>query len=124
MLYKTINHHLPRPVAKRAAAVAMLNSIGGTANIPASYLWFAPPRYYAAFSTRKSNCLKVQTCDCSTDVSVIGCGLLFAITITGYRWHVRNENKKLDQGGDRAKETMRWGVTQQQIDMGWRYEGY
>lgn len=53
MLYKTINHHLPRPVAKRAAAVAMLNSIGGTANIPASYLWFAPPRYYAAFSTRK-----------------------------------------------------------------------
>lgn len=29
MLYKTINHHLPRPVAKRAAAVALLNSIGG-----------------------------------------------------------------------------------------------
>lgn len=106
MLYKTINQHLPRPIAKRAAAVALMNSIGGTANIPASYLWFAPPRFYAAFGT------------------LIGCGLLFALTITIYRWHVRNENKKLDEGGERAKETMRWGVTQQQIDMGWRYEGY
>ena len=56
--------------------------------------------------------------------AVIGCGLLFAITITGYRWHVRRENQKLDEGGERARETMKWGVTQQQIDMGWRYEGY
>lgn len=55
LLYKTINQHLPRPVAKRAAAIAMLNSIGGAANIPMSYVWFAPPSYYAAFGTRESS---------------------------------------------------------------------
>lgn len=38
LLYKTINHHLPRPVAKRAATIAMMNAIGGTSNIWASYL--------------------------------------------------------------------------------------
>lgn len=51
LLYKTINHHMPRPVAKRAAAIALMNAIGGTSNIWASYLWFSKPRYYAAFGT-------------------------------------------------------------------------
>lgn len=54
LLYKCINHHMPRPVAKRAAAVAMVNGIGGTANIWTSYLWYSSPRYFAAFGTRKS----------------------------------------------------------------------
>ena len=53
LLYKTINHHLPRPVAKRAAAVAMMNSIGGTSNIWASYLYYAPPKFYAAIGCCK-----------------------------------------------------------------------
>lgn len=46
LLYKTINHHMPRPLAKRAATIALMNSIGGTSNIWASYLWFAGPRYF------------------------------------------------------------------------------
>lgn len=50
MLYKTINHHLPRPIAKRAAAIALLNAIGGTSNIWASYLWYAPPYFRTAFA--------------------------------------------------------------------------
>ena len=54
LLYKTINHHMPRPIAKRAAAVAMLNAIGGTSNIWSSYLYYKKPYYYAAFGARES----------------------------------------------------------------------
>jgi hypothetical protein len=49
---------------------------------------------------------------------------LFAIDITAYRFWVRRENRKLDTGGDKARETMKGGVTQEQIDMGWRYVGF
>lgn len=58
LLYKTINHHMPRPVAKRAAAIALMNAIGGTSNIWASYLWFSGPKYYAAFGT----CTSLHPC--------------------------------------------------------------
>lgn len=51
LLYKTINLHLPRPIAKRAAASALVNAIGGTSNIWASYLYYQPPTYHAAFGT-------------------------------------------------------------------------
>lgn len=54
MLYKTVNLHMARPYQKRAAATAMLNSIGGLSNIWGSYLYYAPPRYFAAFGCCKS----------------------------------------------------------------------
>ncbi|RYF49123.1 MAG: hypothetical protein EOO38_08625 [Cytophagaceae bacterium] len=44
---------MPRPIAKRAATIAMLNAIGGTSNIWASYLYYAPPRFFAAFGCRE-----------------------------------------------------------------------
>lgn len=49
---------------------------------------------------------------------------MFAITITGYKYWVRHQNKHLEAGGERAERTMRYGVTQEQLNMGWRYEGY
>jgi hypothetical protein len=157
MLYKTINHHLPRPVAKRAAAVALLNSIGGVSNIWSSYLWFAGPRYFAAFGFRKSSfslflllfsvlspfslsplslfplsslSLSPLLSDLSPRIrqkliqKVLGNAALFVIAITGYKFWVLNENKKLDKGGEAAESTKRYGVTDQQIKLGWRYEGY
>jgi hypothetical protein len=54
LLYKTINLHLPRPVTKRAAATALVNAIGGTANIWMSYLYVGPPHFYQAFGTCES----------------------------------------------------------------------
>ncbi|AAW46132.2 conserved hypothetical protein [Cryptococcus deneoformans JEC21] len=106
LLYKTINHHMPRPVAKRAAAIALMNAIGGTSNIWASYLWFSGPKYYAAFGT------------------FIGAAVLFLITITAYRFYVRRENRLLDGTPEEVARVMKRGVTQEQVDMGWRYEGY
>ncbi|WVF70353.1 hypothetical protein IAT40_005143 [Kwoniella sp. CBS 6097] len=106
LLYKTINHHMPRPVAKRAAAIAMMNAIGGTSNVWTSYLWYDGPRYFAAFG------------------ALLASGFIFALTLTGYRWFILRENKKLDAGGEIARQTMKYGVTEAMIDLGWRHEGF
>ncbi|KAK7994152.1 hypothetical protein PG989_007533 [Apiospora arundinis] len=106
MMYKTLNLHMARPYPKRSAGTAMINSLGGLSNLWASYLWFAPPHYYAAFG-----CL-------------LACVAVFFITITAYRWHVRNLNKLLDGTPEQQSKAMKSGVTQQQIDLGWRYIGY
>jgi hypothetical protein len=107
LLYKTINLHLARPISKRAAASALVNAIGGTSNIWASYLYYASPHFYAAFGT------------------LAGCAILFAITLTVYRWLVLRENRRLDSGDPGAiVKVMRGGVTQEMIQLGWRYEMY
>ncbi|KAK1148798.1 hypothetical protein N8T08_008683 [Aspergillus melleus] len=107
LLYKTINLHLARPVAKRAAASALVNAIGGTSNIWASYLYYAPPQFFAAFGT------------------LMGSAVLLAITMTVYRSLVRRENKRLDSG-DPAEiaKVMKGGVTEEMVQLNWRYEMY
>ena len=107
LLYKTINLHLARPVSKRAAASALVNAIGGTSNIWASYLYYAPPHFYAAFGT------------------LMACAFLLAATISVYRWLVRRENERLDSG-DPAKiaQVIKGGVTEEMVQLGWRYEMY
>ncbi|KAJ4301348.1 hypothetical protein N0V90_003440 [Kalmusia sp. IMI 367209] len=107
VLYKTINLHLARPVAKRAAASALVNAIGGTSNIWASYLYYAPPQFYAAFGT------------------LMGCAFLFAITITVYRWLVLRENRRLDSGEpEEIAKVVKGGVTEEMVALNWRYEMY
>lgn len=107
LLYKTINLHLARPVSKRAAASALVNAIGGTSNIWASYLYYAPPRFFAAFGT------------------LAGCAVLFAITIVCYRWLVLRENKRLDSGDpEQIAKAMKGGITEEMVQMNWRYEMY
>lgn len=107
LMYKTLSLHLPRPISKRAAASAMVNALGGTSNIWASYLYINPPQFFPAFGT------------------LMACGALFIVTITVYRWVVRRENKRLDSG-DSAEiaKAMKGGVTEEMVRMGWRYEMY
>ncbi|GIZ49356.1 hypothetical protein CKM354_001238600 [Cercospora kikuchii] len=105
LLFKTINLHLARPVSKRAAASALVNAIGGTSNIWSSYLYYAPPQFYAAFG------------------ALMGCALLFAITISIYRWLVLRENKRLDsEKPELIAKVMKGGVTQEMVGLRWRYE--
>lgn len=107
LLYKTINLHLARPISKRAAASALVNAIGGTSNIWASYLYYAPPHFYAAFGT------------------LMGCAFLFAATITFYRWLVLRENKRLNSGNPALiAKVIRGGVTEEMVNLNWRYEMY
>jgi hypothetical protein len=107
LMYKTINLHLARPTAKRAAASALVNCLGETANIWASYIYHAPPHFFAAMGT------------------LMGCAALFAVTLTVYRWFVLRENRRLDSK-DPAEiaKVINGGVTQEMVDLGWRYEMY
>lgn len=107
LLHKTINLHLARPVSMRAAASALVNAIGGTSNIWASYLYFGEPHFYAAFGT------------------LLGAAVLFGFTITAYRWLILRENKRLDSG-DPAEiaKVIKGGVTEEMIQLNWRYEMY
>jgi MFS family permease len=107
LLYKTINLHLARPISKRAVASALVNALGGTSNIWASYLYYGSPHYYAAFGT------------------LAGCAVLFALTITLYRFLVLRENKRLDSGDPvEIAKVIKGGVTEEMIDLNWRYEMY
>lgn len=121
-MYKTINHHMPRPIAKRAAAIAMLNAIGGTSNIWASYLYYAPPRFFAAFGCRQFTC-SVVTID-KADFLVIACAFLFAGALTGYKYYVRYLNRLLDGSPEDVQKVMNKGVTKEMVDLGFRFEGY
>ncbi|KAE8423807.1 major facilitator superfamily domain-containing protein [Aspergillus pseudocaelatus] len=107
LLYKTINLHLARPVSKRAAASALVNAIGGTSNIWASYLYYEPPHFYAAFGT------------------LMASAVLLAVTMTVYRWLVLRENKRLDSGDpEEIAKVVRGGVTEEMVQLNWRYEMY
>jgi hypothetical protein len=105
-MYKTMSIHQTRPFTKRAIAVAALNAIGGIANIWTSYLYYAPPHYYAAFGT------------------LLAAATMFALVITGYKFYVRRLNKMLDGSLEQQQKVIKAGVTQQQVDMGWRFTGY
>lgn len=105
LLYKAINLHLARPVSKRAAASALVNAIGGTSNIWASYLYYAPPHFFAAFGT------------------LMACAMLFAVTITVYRWLILRDNKRLDSGEpEQIAKAMKGGITEEMVQLRWRYE--
>ncbi|EPE04637.1 mfs transporter [Ophiostoma piceae UAMH 11346] len=106
LVYKTLNLHIARPYQKRAAGVAMINSIGGISNIWASYLYIDAPHYYVAFGT------------------CFGCAALLFTTITVYRFHVRKLNRLLDGTSEEVAQAMKSGVTQTQVDLGWRFVGY
>ncbi|KUI74214.1 hypothetical protein VM1G_10059 [Cytospora mali] len=107
LMYKTINLHLARPVSKRAAASALVNAIGGTSNIWASYLYYAAPHYYAAFGT------------------LMACAFLFMLTITIYRWLVLRDNQYMESGDPgMVAKAMKGGITEEMIQLNWRYEMY
>lgn len=105
-IYNTLSLHCPRPYPKRAAGLALINAIGGTSNTWSSYLWANPPHFYPGFGM------------------VLAVTVTYATIITCYKFYVNRENRKLDQGGDSAKHAMRHGITQEQLDLGWRYVGY
>jgi divalent metal cation (Fe/Co/Zn/Cd) transporter len=55
---------------------------------------------------------------------VLGCAVSFFITITLYRMHVRKLNRLLDGSEEDQQKAMKSGVTQQQVNLGWRYIGF
>ena len=56
--------------------------------------------------------------------SVIPAAFAFGITITGYLLYVRHEKRLLDGTPEQVYKVKRRGVTIEQVEMGWRCEGY
>ncbi|KAK5128829.1 hypothetical protein LTR85_000162 [Meristemomyces frigidus] len=75
-----ISNTIPRPPAKRAAALAMINAVSNASSIYASYMYSGAPRYITAFSV-----------DCCTAVLAILMAALLRVLLV-------RENKKLDRG--------------------------
>ncbi|KEY74064.1 hypothetical protein S7711_02654 [Stachybotrys chartarum IBT 7711] len=90
---------LNQPPAKRASAIALINSFCNTPNIWCSYLYGDSPRYLLAFIV---------------NLAASGLAIVFA-TVT--RIYLRRQNAKLDRGQDTGKH----GPTPAQIDSGYRY---
>ncbi|KAL2203301.1 major facilitator superfamily transporter [Sarocladium strictum] len=83
-----ISNTIPRPAAKKAAAIAMVNAMGNIGSIPGSYIWRAEyhPYYVIPFGA---------------EIAILGLAVCSAFTL---RMYLRRENKKLiasEQAEDR-----------------------
>ncbi|KAM0232282.1 hypothetical protein ACHAP5_010802 [Fusarium lateritium] len=90
---------LSQPTAKRASAIALINSICNTPNIWCSYLYYSPPRYLTAFIINLA-------------ATVIA--ITFAVTT---RFYLRRQNHKLEA----ARSCGKYGPTDAQVTLGFRY---
>ncbi|KAJ0322572.1 hypothetical protein COL922a_013744 [Colletotrichum nupharicola] len=76
-----ISNTIPRPAAKKAAAMAMVNAMGNIGSIAGSYIWPAKygPYYVESFGA---------------EIALLGSA---AIAALGLRFYLRAQNKKLDR---------------------------
>ena len=75
-----ISNCIPRPPAKRAAALALINAVSNSSSIYASYMYSGAPRYTVAFAV---NC-------CTAFLAILMAGILRIMLV--------RLNKKLDRG--------------------------
>lgn len=75
-----ISNTIPRPPAKRAAALAAINAVSNASSIYASYMYSGSPRYTVAFTV---NC-------CTAFLAVLMAALLRIVLV--------RDNKKMDRG--------------------------
>lgn len=66
----------------------------------------------------------IETWNSDTLTTVMALAIIFMLVITGYRFFVRSQNRKLESGPAGQAVAMKNGVTQEMVDMGWRYECY
>lgn len=76
-----ISNTIPRPRAKRAAAIGLINAMGNIGSIPGAYIWAAKyrPYYQKPFGAM---------------VAILGAGCIFALCL---RQDLAHRNKKLDK---------------------------
>lgn len=76
-----ISNTIPRPTAKKAAAIAIVNAMGNIGSIPGSYIWPAKygPLYVKSFGA---------------EIAILGFGCVCALCL---RFYLIAQNKKLDR---------------------------
>ena len=90
---------MSQPTAKRASAIALINSICNTPNIWCSYLYYSSPRYLTAFI-----------------VNLAATVIAIAFAVATY-FYLRRQNQKLEAGKSCGKH----GPTDAQVALGFRY---
>lgn len=57
---------------------------------------------------------------------LIGLGVVvcFLATITVYKFNITHQNNLLVGDADQIRRAMKGGVTEEQVNMGWKYEGW
>ena len=80
VIFAWVSNTLPRPPAKRAVSLAIINAVSNASSISASYMYIGSPRYVVAF-----------TVDCLTAFMAIIFATILRFVLVGL-------NKKLDTG--------------------------
>lgn len=91
-IYAWISNAIPRPPAKRAAALAFINSFGNAASIWTPYTYaYDKPYYRPAFGT------------------CIGLQMMAFVCALGLKWYLEKQNRELDRmdGGELTERDMR-----------------
>ncbi|GLI77968.1 hypothetical protein PoHVEF18_006265 [Penicillium ochrochloron] len=99
VLLSWVTGTLSQPSIKRASAIAMINAVCNTPNVWASYLYYSPPRYLAAFLVN------------------LAASVLAIILATVTRVYLQRQNHKLERGLDMGRN----GPTPAQVVVGFRY---
>lgn len=95
-----LSSSLPRPKAKRAAALAIMNLMGaGVAHFYTSYMFpdSQQPRYYAGGGIMSGACL------------------LCAVMALAIKWHLRKENKRMDEEEDQSVSATATGAVSRRL---------
>lgn len=95
-----LSSSLPRPKAKRAAALAIMNLMGaGVAHFYTSYMFpdSQQPRYYAGGGIMSGACLLC---------------VVMALVI---KWHLRKENKRMDEEEDQNVSASATGAVSRRL---------
>lgn len=95
-----LSSSLPRPKAKRAAALAIMNLMGaGVAHFYTSYMFpdSQQPRYYAGGGIMSGACL------------------LCAVMALVIKWHLRKENKRMDEEEDQNVSATATGTVSRRL---------
>jgi hypothetical protein len=92
---------------------------------PVTYTTIHPGIMLHSAAVRISTCYQyLQSSKLTGMRLVLGCAAVFMAVLTGYRFHIRKLNKLLDGTPEDQLKALKSGVTQQQIDLNWRFIGY
>ena len=97
-----IANTIPRPRAKRAAAIAIINACGNIGSIPGAYIW---PIKYGPF----------YRVSFGASLAILGAALCSAFSLRTYLIHL---NKKLERN-----ETIAFAATEAGVDRAAQLEG-
>lgn len=111
VLYSWISSSFPRPPAKRAVAIAMINAFSQLGNVAGSYVW-----NLKANGFRKSYGIVTAM----FGATIVGC-LIFRIVLSNLNKKLEEQQRAVDTEPDRAEEVMNQADESMRMQKGFRY---